>query len=210
MNEIEELVASRFGPKTKVVFKSSPDYPRIPSAVQFVYEILTLIAERNSWRMIMAAPNGELESINLRLLKSDLAATWADVSHALRGFYELADALIVLAEALCLEVPIFARQLKFNTEIGDDNPAITHLTASLRFRSMGLTITSSTSSARGPKNERKNVAAAEKHLESIGYCLHKREGGGRFTPRDLRMRRTRRGRVLHPSSNKYGIILMNS
>ena len=48
---------------------------------------------------------------------------------------------------------------------------ITHLTASLWFRSMELTIKSSTSRTRGPNNERKNVAAAEKQVESMAYRL---------------------------------------
>ena len=74
----------------------------------------------------------------------------------------MADILIVLGEVLCLEVSNLVRQLKFNPEIGDDDPAITHHTASLWFRSMDLTITSSTSGARRRSNERKNVAAAEK------------------------------------------------
>ena len=38
------------------------------------------------------------------LLKSAVAAAWADVSHALSGFYELANILIVLDEVLCLEI----------------------------------------------------------------------------------------------------------
>ena len=118
----------------------------------------------------------ELEPTNLRLLKSELVAAWADVSHALSGFYELADTLIVLDEVLCLEVSKVARQLKFNPEIGYDHPAITHLTASLCFRSIDLTITNSTSSARGPNHERKNVAAAEKQLESIGYRFTQERG----------------------------------
>ena len=153
MNEVEELVASRFGPKTRVVFLSSPDYASIPPSLQFVYAVLILIAEGNPWRMLMAAPNQEFEPTNSRLFKSELAAAWADLSHALRGFYVLADILIVLDEVLCLEVSNLARQLKFNPEIGDDNPAITHLTVSLWFRSNILTITSSTSSPRGPNNE---------------------------------------------------------
>ena len=62
--------------------------------------MLILIAKGNAWWILMAAPNRELEPINLRLLKSDLAAAWADVSHALRGFYELADILIVLEEVV--------------------------------------------------------------------------------------------------------------
>ena len=96
MNEVQENVSSRFGPKTKVVFTTSPGYASMPPALQFVYAILVLIAEGNAWRILMAAPNRELERTNLRLRKSELAAALADVSHALRGFYELADILIVL------------------------------------------------------------------------------------------------------------------
>ena len=132
----------------------------------------------------MAAPNRELEPTNLRLLKSELAAAWAGVSHALRGFNELADILIVLDEVLCLGVSNLARQLKFNPEIRDNHPIIRHLTASLWFRSMDMTITSSTRNARGPSNERKNVAAAEKQLESMGYRLTQERGRWPFlTPR---------------------------
>ena len=114
--------------------------------------------------------------MNLRLRKSELAAAWADVSHALRGFYELADILIVLDEVLLLEISIFARQLKLSPTIGDDHPIISHLTASLWFRSMDLTITSSTSKSRGPTNERKNVAATEKQLEAMVYRLTQERG----------------------------------
>ena len=51
----------------------------------------------------MAARNRELEPKNLRLLNSELASAWVDVSHALRGFYEMADILIVLDEVLCID-----------------------------------------------------------------------------------------------------------
>ena len=132
----------------------------------------------------MAAPNRELEPTNLRLRKSELAPAWADVSHALRGFYELADILIVLDEVLLLEISNLARQLKFSLVIGDDHPIISHLTASLWFRGMDLTITSSTSKPRGPSNERKNVAAAEKQLEAMVYRLTQERGWWPFlTPR---------------------------
>ena len=132
----------------------------------------------------MAAPKCELEPVNLRLLKSKVAAAWADVSHALSCFYELADTLIVWDEVLCLEVSNLARQLKFNPKVADDHPVITHLTASLRFRSMELTITSSTSRTRGPNNERKNVIAAEKQVESMAYRLTQERGRCPFlTPR---------------------------
>ena len=106
------------------------------------------------------------------------------MSHALRGFYELAGILIVLDEILLLEISNFARQLKLSLVIGDDHPVVTHLTASLWFRSMELTITSSTSKSRGPSNERKNVAAAEKQLESTVYRLTQEGGRWPFlTPR---------------------------
>ena len=101
---------------------------------------------------------------------------WADVSHALRGFYELADILIVLDEVLLLEISNFARQLKFSPDIRDNHPIKSHLTASLWFRGMDLTITSSTSKARGPSNEKRIVAAAEKQLEPMGYRLTQERG----------------------------------
>ena len=41
---------------------------------------------------------------------------------------------------------------------------------------MELTITRSTSRARGPSNERKNVAAAEKQVESMAYRLTQERG----------------------------------
>ena len=184
MNEVQENVSSRFGSKTKVVFTTSPGYASMPPALQFVYAILILIAEGSAWRILMAAPNRELEPTNLRLRKSELAAAWADVSHALRGFYELADILIVLDEVLLLEISNFARQLKLSPTIGDDHPVISHLTASLWFRYMDVTITSSTSKSKGPSNERKNVAATEKQLESMVYRLTQERGRWPFlTPR---------------------------
>ena len=111
-------------------------------------------------------------------------APLAYVPHALRGFYEFADILIVLDEVLCLKVSNLARQLNFNPEIRDNPPVRGHLTASLWFWSIDLTITSSTSKARGPSNERKNVAAAEKQLELMGYRLTQERGRWPFlTPR---------------------------
>ena len=88
----------------------------------------------------------------------------------------MADILIVLDEVLLLEISNLARQLKLSPVIGDVHPIIGHLTASLWFRGMDLTITSSTSKSRGPSNGRKNVAAAEKQLESMVYRLTQERG----------------------------------
>ena len=95
INEMQELVVSRLGSKMKVVFTSSPGSEGMPPALYFVYAILILITEDSGLRMLMAAPNRKLEPVNLRLLNSELMAAWTDVSHALRGFYELAEILIV-------------------------------------------------------------------------------------------------------------------
>ena len=70
MNEVQENVSSRFGPKTKMVFTTSPGCASMPHALQFVYAILILIAEMNAWWILMAAPNRELEPTSLRLRKS--------------------------------------------------------------------------------------------------------------------------------------------
>ena len=67
----------------------------MPPTVQFVYAVLVLIAESSELRMLMAAPNCEMEPEDLKLLRSELAAGWTDMSHALRDFYEIAEVLIV-------------------------------------------------------------------------------------------------------------------
>ena len=96
----------------------------------------------------------------------------------------LADILVVLDEVLSLEVSNLALQLKFNAEVEHDHHVIAQLTASLCFPSVDLTITSSTSRARGPNNQRKNVAAAEKQVESMAYRLTQERGKWSFlTPR---------------------------
>ena len=74
MNVIQKLETSRLGSMTMVVFVSSPGYSSMPPALQLVQAMLVLIAEGSGLRILMAAPNRELEPVNLRLL-----------SHSLRG-----------------------------------------------------------------------------------------------------------------------------
>ena len=69
MNEVQELVASRLGSKTKVVFASSSGYASMPPSLQFVHAMLCLIVEGSGLRILMAAPNRELEPANLKRLK---------------------------------------------------------------------------------------------------------------------------------------------
>ena len=103
-----------------------------------------------------------------------------------------------------LEISNLARQLKFNPEIRDDHPTINHLTASLWFRGMDLTITSSTSKARGPNNERKNVAAAEKQLEAMAYRLTQERGKWPFLTPWLENATDKTRRAHRSSSSRYG------
>ena len=70
MKEVQENVPTRFGAKTKMAVTTSPGYASMPPALQFVYAILILIVEGNEWRVLMAAPNRELEPTILRPLKS--------------------------------------------------------------------------------------------------------------------------------------------
>ena len=48
MNEVQESVDSRFGPRTRVAFTTSPGYASMPPALQFVYAMLILITEGNA------------------------------------------------------------------------------------------------------------------------------------------------------------------
>ena len=56
MNEVQESVTSRFGPKTRVAFTTSPGYASMPPALQFVYAMIVLLT------------NGELTAFH-RLIK---------------------------------------------------------------------------------------------------------------------------------------------
>ena len=51
MKEVQELVTSRWGLKTRVVFASSPGYASMPPALQFVYAMLIPITEGNAEHM---------------------------------------------------------------------------------------------------------------------------------------------------------------
>ena len=65
MNEVQENVASRFGSKTRVVFKTSPGYASMPPALQFVYAVRVIavcVCDLNSQGECMADPDGSSQS----------------------------------------------------------------------------------------------------------------------------------------------------
>ena len=135
MNEIQELVAVRLETKRKVLFMSPP-------ALQFVYAMLVPIAEAADcvrWWLLL------IDKLN-RMFWVPWGREWRQVgsyidltSHSMKGSYELADVLIVL-EVLWLENSNLARQLKFKPKINDDHYAVNHLTTSIWFQNMELTL----------------------------------------------------------------------
>ena len=112
MNEIQELVAVRLEFKTRVVFTSASGYASMPPALQLVYAVLVC-----ELRMLMAATKNFRKTPKKRKTER-LAAVWADVSHAVRGFNQLADIFVMLDEVLCLEISNIARQIKFKPDNG--------------------------------------------------------------------------------------------
>ena len=74
--------------------------------------------------------------------------------------------------------------IKFSPEITDDHHVISHLNASLWFKSLELTVVDSTSSSRRPIHDQRKMAYAEKKLESMVYSITQKRGRWPFlTPR---------------------------
>ena len=80
-------------------------------------------------------------------MEAELPAVWSDISNALRGFKDHALHMLVLDEALGLELSNFSRQLKLKMGIGDDHRVIVAMSNELWFRGMEAT---------GERERRKN------------------------------------------------------
>ena len=88
----------------------SPGYAGLPEPLQFVYTIVTTIAE-GQFDVIMPAPNRSVDQDNYYSLCSELSAVWADISNAVQGFKEHSKTRVVLDDVLGLELSNFARLL---------------------------------------------------------------------------------------------------
>ena len=76
------------------------------------------------------------------------------------------------------------RLLRTITEIMDDRHVISQLTTNFQIRSMALTVLGSTNTSRRPIHDRRNMACAEKQLESTVYSLMQERGRWPYlTPR---------------------------
>ena len=83
MAEVETSLKQRFTQNVvKVVFLLSPGYATLPEPLQFVYTMVTTIAE-GRFSVIIPAPNRMVDPNNYYLYRSELPAIWADISNAI-------------------------------------------------------------------------------------------------------------------------------
>ena len=124
MAEVETSVKQRFTQNVvKVVFVLSPGYATLPETLQFVYTMVTTIAERR-FSVIISAPNRTVDLNNYYPYRSELPAIWADMSNAIQGFKDCSTTRLVLDEVLGLELSNFARLLKLRPGIDDDHSLV--------------------------------------------------------------------------------------
>ena len=115
MADVQVAVRQRFTRNAaKVVFMLSPGYAELPEPLQFVYTMVTTIAE-GRFDVINPAPKRSVDHDNYYPLRSELPVVRADISNAIQGLKEHSKTRVVLDEVLGLEL----RQV---AEIGvDDN-----------------------------------------------------------------------------------------
>ena len=117
MAEVETAAKQRFTQNVvKVVFVLSPGYAALPEHLQFVYTMVTTIAE-GRFNVIIPAPNRVVDPDNYYPSRSELPAVWADVSNAIQGLKDCSTTRLVLDEVLGLELSNFARLLKLRPAV---------------------------------------------------------------------------------------------
>ena len=114
MAEVETAAKQRFTQNVvKVVFVLSPGYAAWPKPLQFVYTMITTIAE-GRFNVIIPAPNRVVDPDNYYPSRSELPAVWADISNAIQGLKDCSTTRLVLDEVLGLE-------LKLRPGVDDDH-----------------------------------------------------------------------------------------
>ena len=136
MAEVETAAKQRFTQNVvKVVFVLSPGYAALPEPLQFVYTMVTAIAE-GRFNVIIPAPNRVADPDNYYPSRSELPAVWADISNAIQGLKDCSTTRLVLDEVLGLELSNFARLLKFRPGVDDDHLLVQQVADDLWFRQM--------------------------------------------------------------------------
>ena len=139
MAEVETAAKHRFTQNVvKVVFVLSPGYAALPEPLQFVYTMVTTIAE-GRFNVIIPAPNRVVDPDNYYPSRSELPAVWADISNAIQGLKDCSTTRLVLSEVLGLELSNFARLLKLRPGVDDDHLLVQQVADDLWFRQMDHT-----------------------------------------------------------------------
>ena len=109
MTEVEASVQRHFTKNVvKIIFVLSPGYATLPEHLQFVYTMVTTLAD-GRFSVIISAPNTKVDSNNCYT-----------PFNAIQGFKDCSTTQFVLDEVLGLELSNFARLLKLSTGVDDD------------------------------------------------------------------------------------------
>ena len=112
MTEVEASVQRHFTRNVvKIIFVLSPGYATLPEPLQFVYTMVTSLAE-GRFSVIIPRPNRMVDPNNYYPPRSELPAIWADISSAIQEFKDCSTTRLVLDEVLRLELSSVARLLK--------------------------------------------------------------------------------------------------
>ena len=96
MAELESSVQRHFTKNVvKVIYVLSPGNAILPEPLQFVYMMVTMIAE-GQFSVIIPAPNRTADLNNYYPHRSQLPAIWADISNAIQGFKDCSTTRLVL------------------------------------------------------------------------------------------------------------------
>ena len=161
MTEVESSVQRHFTKNVvKVIFVLSPGYATLPEPLQFVYKMVTTIAE-GRFSVIIPVPNRTVEPNNYYPSRCELPAIWADISNAIQGFKDCSTTRLVLDEVLGLDLSNFARLLKLRPGVDDDHLLVQQVADDLWFRQMEYA-----ENEQG-RTVRKNMTSAEEVLMAL-------------------------------------------
>ena len=144
----------------KIIFVLSPGYATLPEPLQFVYTMVTSLAE-GRFNLIIPAPNRIVGPNNYYPLPSELPAVWANISNAILGFKDCSTIRVVLDEVLGLELSNFARLPKLRPGVDDDHLLVQQVANDLWLRHLDYA-----RNAQG-RMVRRNLTSAEEDLMAL-------------------------------------------
>ena len=162
MTKVESSVQRHFTRNVvKIIFVLSPGYAKLPEPFQFVYTMVTTLAE-GRLNVIIPAPNRIVDPNNYYPLRSEFPAVWTDILNAIQGFNDCSTIRVVLDEVLGLELSNFARLLKLRLRGMDvDHVLVQQVANDIWFRQVDY--------ARNAQRRlvRRNLTSAEEDLMAL-------------------------------------------